>query len=120
MLVEKAKGQFKLEIEELKRKINILPSEKPFDFTEHFELQKEKNRKKRDSSRFLSLNFAEGNKIMYNQATVNNPMENVEKLKNGFCTTGYFILGDEREIETNSFFRDSSDLTNFRYKILKM
>ena len=34
----------------------------------------------------------------------------MEKLKNGFFTNGYFYLGDEEEIETSRFFRDSSEL----------
>ena len=42
----------------------------------------------------------------------------MKKLKNGFFTKGYFSVGDEREIETNEFFQDSSDLAKFIAKIL--
>ena len=36
----------------------------------------------------------------------------------GFFTNGYFSLGDEREIDTNRFFKDSKDLAEFFVKTL--
>ena len=42
----------------------------------------------------------------------------MEKLKNGFFTNGYFSLGDDGEIDTNRFFKDSDDLAKFIDKIL--
>ena len=42
----------------------------------------------------------------------------MEKLKNGFFTNGYFSLGDEGEIDSNSFFKDSNELANFIHKKL--
>ena len=45
-------------------------------------------------------------------------MEDMEKLKDGFFTKGYFSLGDEREIDTNRFFKDSDELAKFEDKIL--
>ena len=37
----------------------------------------------------------------------------MEKLKNGFFTNGYFRLGDEGQIDTNRFFKDSHELAKF-------
>ena len=45
-------------------------------------------------------------------------MEDMEKLRNGFFTNGYFSLGDKKEINTNSFFEDSNELAEFIDKIL--
>ena len=42
----------------------------------------------------------------------------MEKLKNGFFTNGYFSLGDDGEIDTNRFFKDSDELAKFIDKIL--
>ena len=42
----------------------------------------------------------------------------MEKLKNGFFTNGYFSLGDEREIDSSRFFKDSNELAKFIHKIL--
>ena len=42
----------------------------------------------------------------------------MEKLKNGFFTNGYFTLGEEGEIDTNRFFKDSDELAKFIDKIL--
>ena len=42
----------------------------------------------------------------------------MEKLTNGFFTNGYFNLGDDGEIDTNRFFKDSDELTKFMDKIL--
>ena len=36
----------------------------------------------------------------------------------GFLTNGYFSLGDEREIDTNRFFKESNELARFIHKIL--
>ena len=33
----------------------------------------------------------------------------MEKLRNRFFTNGYFSLGDEGEIDTNRFFKDSNE-----------
>ena len=45
-------------------------------------------------------------------------MEDMEKLKYGFFTNGYFSVGDEGEIDTKRFFKDSKDLAKFIDKIL--
>ena len=37
----------------------------------------------------------------------------MEKLKKGFFTSSYFTLGEEREIDTNGFFKNSSELVEF-------
>ena len=42
----------------------------------------------------------------------------MDKLKNGFFTNGYFSLGDEGEIDTNRFFKDTNELAEFIEKIL--
>ena len=42
----------------------------------------------------------------------------MEKLKNGFFTNGYFFLGEEGEIDTNRFFKNSDELAKFIDKIL--
>ena len=42
----------------------------------------------------------------------------MEKLKNGFFTNGYFTLGEEGEIDTNRFFKNSDELAKFIDKIL--
>ena len=42
----------------------------------------------------------------------------MEKLKNGFFTNGYFSLGEEGEIDTNRFFKDSDELAKFIDRIL--
>ena len=42
----------------------------------------------------------------------------MEKLENDFLTNGYFILGDEGELEDKSFFRDSLELAKFIDKIV--
>ena len=61
----------------------------------------------------LFLEVAEENKIVYNQIPVNTLIEDMEKLKNGFFTNGYFSLGDEREIDTNRFFKDENEIADF-------
>ena len=40
------------------------------------------------------------------------------KLTNGFFTNGYFSLGDDGEIDTNRFFKDSIELAKSVDKIL--
>ena len=112
--IEEGKNRVKSKIKQLKRKIKILPVENPFDFTEYVENQKEEN--EIDLGLFLEL--AEENKIIYNQVPVNTLKEDTEKLKNGFFTNGYFTLGEEGEIDTNRFFKDSSELAKFIDKIL--
>ena len=86
----------------------------PFDFTDYVEKQKEEN--EIDLGLFLEL--AEENKIIYNQTPVNTLIEDIEKLKNGFFTNGYFSLGDDGEIDTNRFFKDSDELAKLIDKIL--
>ena len=112
--IEEGKNRVKSRIKQLKKKIKNLPVENPFDFTEYLEKQKEEN--EIDLGLFLEL--AEENKIIYNQVPVNTLIEDMEKLKNGFFTNGYFTLGEEGEIDTNRFFKDSSELAKFIDKIL--
>ena len=112
--VEDAKGGVKLKIKELKKKIKNIPEQNPFDFTDIVQKQKEDN--EIDLGLFLEL--AEENKIIYNQVPVSILIEDMEKLKNGFFTNGYFTLGEEGEIDTNRFFKDSNELSEFIDKIL--
>ena len=42
----------------------------------------------------------------------------MEKLRNGYYTNGFFSLGDEGEIDTDRFFKDSNELAKFTDKIL--
>ena len=42
----------------------------------------------------------------------------MEKLRNGFFTNGYFTLGEDGEIDTNRFLKDSKELAKFIDKIL--
>ena len=91
-----------------------LRKENPFDFTEYVEKQKEEN--EIDLGLFLEL--AEENKIIYNQTPVNTRIEDMEKMKNGYFTNGYFSLSDDGEIDTNRFFKDSNELAEFIDKIL--
>ena len=112
--IEEVKEVVTIKIKQLKKKIKNLPVENPFDFTEYLEKQKEEN--EIDLGLFLEL--AEENKIIYNQEPINNLIEDMEKLKNGFFTNGYFTLGEEGEIDTNRFFKDSNELAKFIDKIL--
>ena len=73
-------------------------------------MQKEEN--EIDLGLFLEL--AEENNIISNQLPVNTLLQDIEKLKNGFVTKSYFSLGDNGEIETNRFFRDSSEFMDKR------
>ena len=91
-----------------------LREENPFNFTDYLKKQKEDN--EIDLGLFLEL--AEENKIIYNQTPVNTFIEDMKKLKNVFFTSGYFSLGDEGEIDTNRFFKDSNELAEFLDKIL--
>ena len=45
-------------------------------------------------------------------------MEDMEKLKNGSFSYGYFSLGDEGEIDTNRFFKYNNGLAKFIDKIV--
>ena len=112
--IEEVKEGVKLKIKQLKTKIKKLPVENPFDFSEYIEKQKEEN--EIDLGLFLEL--AEENKIICNQVPTNILIEDMEKLKNGFFTNGYFILGEEGEIDTNRFFKSSDELAKFIDKIL--
>ena len=111
--IEEVKHEVKFKIKQLKKKIKQTPEENPFDFTNYVKKQKEEN--EIDLGFFLKL--AEENKIIYNQTPVNILIEDMEKLRNGFFTNGYFSLGDEREIDTNRFFKDSNELAEFIDKI---
>ena len=91
-----------------------LRKENPFDFTDYVKKQKEDD--EIDLGLFIEL--AEEIKIIYNQTPVNTLIEDMEKLKNGFFTNGYFSLGDDGEIDTNRFFKDSDELAKFIDKIL--
>ena len=114
--IEEVKDGIKRKIKQLKKKIknSSLPVENPFDFTEYVKKKKEEN--EIDLGLFLEL--AEENKIIYNQTPINNRIEDMEKLTNGFFTNGYFTLGEEGEINTNRFFEDSNELAKFIDKIL--
>ena len=112
--IEDAKDGVKLKIKEFEKKIENNPKENPFDFTDYVEKQKKEN--EIDLGLFLEL--AEENKILYNQVPVNTLIEDMQKLKNGFLTNGYFTLGEEGEIDTNRFFKDSNELAEFIDKIL--
>ena len=54
---------------------------------------------------YLGLFFesAEESKIIYNQVPKNTLLHDMEKLKNGFLTISFISLGDEGEIETDTF-----------------
>ena len=112
--VEDVKEEVKLKTKQLKNKIINLLKENPFDFTDIVEKQKEEN--EIDLGIFLEL--AEENKIIYNQVPINTLVEDMERLINGFFTNGYFTLGEEGEIDTNRFFKNSDELAKFIDKIL--
>ena len=112
--IEERKNRVKIKIKQLKNKIKNLPKENPFDLTDIVEKQKEEN--EIDLGLFLEL--AEKNKIIYNQVPINILIEDMEKLKNGFFTNGYFSPGEEGEIDTNRFFKNSDELAKFIDKIL--
>ena len=40
-------------------------------------------------------------------------MEDMEKLEMVFFTNGYFKIGDDGEIDTNRFFKDSNEIAKF-------
>ena len=112
--IEEVREGVKLKIKQLKKKNKNIPEQNPFDFTDIVQKQKEDN--EIDLGLFLEL--AEENKIIYNQTPVSILIEDMEKLKNGFFTNGYFTLGEDGEIDTNRFFKDSDELAKFIDKIL--
>ena len=78
-----------------------------------------KNKKKENEIDLgLFPELAEENKIIYNQVPINILIKDMEKMKNGFYTNGYFIPDEEGEIDTNRFFKDSDGLAEFIDKIL--
>ena len=89
--IEEVKEQFKFKIKQLKKKIKNLSKGKPFDFADYIEKQKEDN----EIDLGLFLEVAEENKIIHNQTPVNILIEDMEKLRSGFFTNGYFSLGDQ-------------------------
>ena len=91
-----------------------IPSGDPFDSREYVAKQKEDN--EMDLGLFLKL--AEENKFIYNQTPVNTLINDMGKLLNGFITTGYFSLGDDGEIDTRNFLKDSKELAKFKDKEL--
>ena len=107
--IEEIKEQIKLKFKQLKKKFKKLPEEIPFKFTEIVERQPEEN--EIDLGFFLEI--AEENKIVYNQTPINTLIEDMEKLRKGFVTNGYFRLGDEGEVDTESFVNDSKKLAEF-------
>ena len=108
------KDQIKIKIKPLEKKIKILPVENPFDFTEYIEKEKEEN----EIDLGLLFELAEENKIIYNQVPIKILIADMQRLTNGFFTNGYFTLGEEGEIDTNRFFKDSNELSDFIDKIL--
>ena len=112
--IEEVKDEVKLKIKQLNRKIKNNPKENPFDFTDVVKKQNEDD--EIDLGLFLEL--AEENKIIYNQVPINSLIEDMQKLTNGFFTNGYFSLGDDGEIDTNRFFKNSDELAKFIDKIL--
>ena len=107
--IEEVKEKVKLKIKQLEKKIKQIPKENPFDFTDYNEKQKEEN----EIDLGLILELAEEDKIIYNQTPVNTLIEDMEKLKNWFFTTGNFSLGDEGEIDAIRFFKDRDELAKF-------
>ena len=101
--LEEARDQGKHKINQLKEKIKNIPSENPFVFTEYFEKQKEEN----ETDLGLFLELAVENKIIYHQTPVTTLIEDLEKLRNGFSTNGYFSLGDNGEIDRNRYLKDN-------------
>ena len=85
-----------------------------FDFTEYLERQKEED----GIDLGLFFDLAEDDIKVHNQTPVLTLIEDMEKLKNGFPTNGVFILGDEKEKETNRSYRNGSELAKFLDKIL--
>ena len=66
----------------------------------------------------MFLELAEENKIIYTQVPINILIADMQKLTNGFFTNGYFTLGEEGEKDTNRFFKNSNELSEFIDKIL--
>ena len=63
-----------------------------------------RRKKEHEADLGLFLELAKENKIICNQTPVNSLKEDMEKLKNGFFTNGYFSLGDDGEIDSDRFF----------------
>ena len=78
------------------------------------------NCKKKNNEIDFGLFFElEENKIKFNQVPINTLIENMEKMKNGFFTNGYFTLREnDGGIDTNRFFKDSNELAKFIDKVL--
>ena len=108
------RDEVKLKIKQTKKKTKDLPSEYPFDFTEYVEKQKEEN----EIDLGLFFEVAEEKKKRFNETPVNTLIEDMEKLRTGFFTRGYFSLGDDGEIDTNKIIKDSNELAKFIDKIL--
>ena len=66
----------------------------------------------------LFFELTEENKVIYNQVPVKTLLEDMEKLNNGCFTTEYFGLCDEKEIDTDRFFKDSNKLAKLIDKTL--
>ena len=98
-LIEEVKDEFKPLIKEIKKQTINFPKENLFDFTVYVKKQKEEN----EIDLCLFLELEEEKKIVYNQTPVNNLIQDVANLKNGFFTNSYFRLGDEGEIDTEKF-----------------
>ena len=112
--MDEVEDELKLKITQLKKKIKNIPKANLFAYTEYFERQQAEN--EIDLGFFLEL--AEEDKIVYNQVPVNAPIEDMEKLRNGFLTNGFFNLGDDGEIDTKRFFKHSNELAKFIDKFL--
>ena len=112
--IEEVKNEVKHKIEELKKKNKNIPQENPFDFIEYFDKRKEDN----EIYLGLFLELADENKILYNQTPKNTSREDMEKLRTGLLTNGYFSLGDDGDIDINRFFKNSNQLANFIDKLL--
>ena len=65
--IEEVEEQVKLKVKELKKKIENIPKENPFDFTEYVEKQKAEN----DIDIGFFLELAEENRMIYNQTPKN-------------------------------------------------
>ena len=67
------------------------PSEKPFDFTDLIERQKEEF----DTDLDLCFQVAEQDKLIYNQTPRKTIIEDIEKIRDEFFTFGVFFLVEE-------------------------
>ena len=107
--IEEEKDQVELKVRKLKTIIKIVPKENPFAFTEYVE----KKREYIETDLGLFFELAEENETIYNQTPINILIQDMEKLNSGFFTNSYFNLGDEGEIDTIRFFKDSNELAEF-------